>query len=177
MTGLRPGDAVRLIMTKWGGRPHWEFAGVLLGADEHGQWVGFPAGTRHQRPGAEFVSEVPSVTLVPSEGAFLATFYTTPGIWIHTYVDMTTVPEWDGAVLRAVDLDLDVIRGATGRIWVDDEDEFAEHRTSLGYPAEIVALALSTCQRIHDAVRESAPPFDGAADAWLAAVPPPAESA
>ncbi|WP_180935649.1 DUF402 domain-containing protein [Nocardioides ungokensis] len=37
-------------------------------------------------------------------------------------------------MLRAVDLDLDVVRGRTGRVWIDDEDEFAEHRVRFGYP-------------------------------------------
>ena len=44
------------------------------------------------------------------------------------YVDITTVPVWlDGPTraVTAVDLDLDVVRGWTGRVWVDDEDEFA----------------------------------------------------
>ena len=41
----------------------------------------------------------------------LATFHA-PGGLVEVYVDMTTPAEWDGAVLRAVDLDLDVVRGA-----------------------------------------------------------------
>ena len=55
---------------------------------------------------------------------------------MRVYVDITTPPVWDGTVLRAVDLDLDVVRGNTGRVWVDDEDEFADHRVRFGYPDE-----------------------------------------
>ena len=47
---------------------------------------------------------------------------------------MATPPYWDGDVLRSVDLDLDVIQGLSGRVWVDDEDEFADHRVRWGYP-------------------------------------------
>ena len=43
------------------------------------------------------------------------------------YVDITTVPVWARRrTVTAVDLDLDVVRGWTGRVWVDDEDEFAD---------------------------------------------------
>ena len=55
---------------------------------------------------------------------------------------MATPAVWHGEdLVRAVDLDLDVIRGTTGRVWVDDEDEFAEHRVSLGYPDEVIEQA------------------------------------
>ncbi|MBB6627112.1 DUF402 domain-containing protein [Nocardioides sp. KIGAM211] len=167
----QPGDAVRMVMTKWGDGPHWEFDGVLLGSDEHGDWVGIAGGTFMSRPGAEYVAPADHVTLVPAAGpdrdrGFLATFYA-PGAAVQVYVDMTTPPVWDGAVLRAVDLDLDVVRGTTGRVWVDDEDEFADHRVQLGYPDEISRLAMSTCDRVQAAVQASAAPYDGSASVWL----------
>ena len=125
-------------MTKWGGRPHWEYDAVLLGSDEHGDWLGIPGGTHMSRPGAEYVAPVAQVVLVPPPGpdderGWLATFHA-PGGPVQVYVDMTTPPAWDGPVLRAVDLDLDVVRGATGRVWVDDEDEFARHRVRVRLP-------------------------------------------
>jgi hypothetical protein len=55
-------------------------------------------------------------------------------------------------------------------VWVDDEDEFAEHRVSLAYPEELAAAALESCQGVHAAVREARPPYDGTADRWLARV-------
>lgn len=169
-----PGDPVRLVLTKWRDRPHWQFPGVLLGHDRHGDWVGFPAGTRMSRPGAAYVAPVDQVVLVPGPGpdadrGWLATFHATGGP-VHTYVDLTTPPSWEGSVLHAVDLDLDVVRGPTGRVWVDDEDEFARHRVELDYPAELVTLATTGCTRLHAAVRDRAAPFDGVADDWLAVV-------
>jgi uncharacterized protein len=169
----RPGEAVRIVMTKWQDRPHWEFDGTYLGSDEHGDWVGFPTGTLNRRPGAEFVSEHDAVSLVPPPDgepvAHLATFYGALN-WCSVYVDIATPGRWDGTVLRSVDLDLDVIRGNTGRVWVDDEDEFAQHRVQLGYPDELVRSAVASCERVHAAVRERRAPYDGAADAWLARV-------
>ena len=166
-------------MTKWGERPHWEFDGVLLGRDGHGDWVGVPAGTPMARPGASFVAQVDQVCLVPAAGpdpgrGWLATFHNRGGhVWqrlaapVDVYVDMTTPPAWDGPVLRAVDLDLDVIRGTTGRVWIDDEDEFADHRVRFGYPEEVSRLAMDSCDRVVAAVRAGEAPYDGSAQPWL----------
>lgn len=158
-------------MTKYGGRPHWEFEGVLLGSDAHGDWVGVPAHTPMARPGATFTPPVDSVLLVPVGGdGWLGTFYA-PGFRVEVYVDVTTPASWDGPVLRAVDLDLDVVRGETGRVWVDDEDEFAAHRLALGYPEGLVAAASRTCDDVHRLVTGGVPPFDGLApQPWLRAL-------
>jgi protein associated with RNAse G/E len=85
------------------------------------------------------------------------------------YVDITTPCTWsdDESQVTAVDLDLDVIKGPTGRVWVDDEDEFAEHQVSLGYPNDVVATALESCRAVLQAVTEGAEPFDGSARPWL----------
>lgn len=166
--GPRHGGPVRCVMTKWGDRPHWEFDAVLLGSDEHGDWVGVPAGTPMARPGAAFVPPVDSVLLVPAAMEdWLATFYA-PGFRVEVYVDVTTPARWDGAVLRAVDLDLDVVRGKDGRTWVDDEDEFAEHQLAFGYPEETVSSAVAACDDVLRRVTAHTPPFDGGTPArWL----------
>jgi hypothetical protein len=164
-----------MVMTKWGDRPHWEFDGVLLGTDEHGDWIGIPAGSHMARPGMELRSTWDQVGLVPAPGpdperGWLATFHA-EGSPVRTYVDITTPPYWDGAVLHAVDLDLDVVKTDDGRgVFVDDENEFAEHQRLFGYPPEIVELAVRSCAWVHEAVLHDKPPFDGAADRWLARV-------
>jgi hypothetical protein len=161
-------------MTKWGDRPHWEFACSFLGRDDHGDWLGIPAGTRMSRPGASYVAETHQVALVPAPGpddgrGWLATFHDVGGP-VRVYVDIATPPMWDGTVVRAVDLDLDVVCGATGRVWVDDEDEFAEHRVSLGYPDDLAQSAMASCDRVQAAVVAGLAPYDGAATAWLTRV-------
>ncbi|GAB3022827.1 hypothetical protein GCM10011376_28530 [Nocardioides flavus (ex Wang et al. 2016)] len=181
---MEPGTQIRCEMTKWGERPHWQFAGIYLGADRHGDWVGFPQGTHNQRPGYEFHSEVDCVTLVPAHGWYAATFHA-PGIWCDLYIDVATPGRWDGTVLRAVDLDLDVIRmspepptfvgsapqnraAGPGEVFVDDEDEFAEHQVAFGYPADIVGSAQASCDELVRAVRAGLAPYDGTHQRWLA---------
>jgi len=177
---MEPGTPIRCEMTKWGDLPHWEFAGVHLGTDEHGEWLGFPLGTHNHRPGNEFHSQADAVTLVPTDDWFAATFHA-PGIWCDLYVDITTPARWEGDVLRAVDLDLDVIRMSVelpptvpvrmpvqpGEIFVDDEDEFAEHQVTYGYPADVIDAAQASCDRVVAAVRAGQAPYDGAALGWL----------
>ncbi len=158
-------------MTKWGDQPHWEFEATFLGSDGYGDWLGLPRGTSMSRPGATYLAPTDQVGLVPAPGpdadrGWLATFHDTGGP-VRVYVDITTPPRWDGRVLRAVDLDLDVICGNTGRVWVDDEDEFAEHRVSLGYPDEVTRAAMASCDRVQAAVEAGLAPFDGTAVDWL----------
>jgi len=168
--GFALGDPVRIEMEKWGERPHWHIPAVWLGRDEYGDWIGIAAGTRMVRPGREVLSEHDQIGLVPAAGddlarGWLATFHKPPAhVWV--YVDMTTPPVWDGSTIRAVDLDLDVIRGREGDVVVDDEDEFAEHQVTLGYPAEVVALAEASRDRVHAAILAEDPPYDGSHERW-----------
>jgi uncharacterized protein len=169
------GDPVRIEMTKWGDRPHWQIPAAWLGSDEHGDWLGIPAGTLMARPGLETVSEFDQVGLIPAAGGseidrgWMATFHRGPApTWV--YVDMTTAPVWDGPVVRAVDLDLDVIRMRNGWVVVDDEDEFEEHQVAYGYPPEVIALAEASRDRVHAAILAEDAPYDGSHERWQRAL-------
>ena len=83
-------------------------------------------------------------------------------------MDVTTRPVLDGDTVTAVDLDLDVVRWADGRVEVLDEDEFAEHQVQLAYPAELISQARATCDWLVEAVSSRAEPFGQAGTAWLA---------
>ena len=165
---------VRIECRKWPDSPHWEMDAVRLGADEFGVWCGIRQGTVMSRPGVTLTASADHVTLAPYEDWWLATFYGTDPVRdalrpFDTYVDITTPSHWiDDRVVRAVDLDLDVIRGTTGRVWVDDEDEFAEHRRTLGYPVDVVEHARESCTSVEAAVRANEAPFDRASPhGWL----------
>ncbi len=166
-------DRVRVVFGKWGGLPHWEFDALRLGEDDHGTWLGAPSGTLMTRPGATFHNGVDQLVLVP-DAAYVASFYApaeggpSP---CEVYVDISTVPSMGADAVTAVDLDLDVVRGWTGRVWVDDEDEFAAHRVRLGYPRHVVDLAVSSCETVRRAVESALPPFDRpTAQRWFGAL-------
>lgn len=161
---FEPGTPVRCETTKWRDRPHWVYEGTYLGADDFGDWIGFSPGSRFTRPGADYVAPYAQVTLVPAEDlaerGWLATFHSSAGK-VRTYVDITTPPRWRFATLQCVDLDLDVVQGLTGRVWVDDEDEFALHREQWAYPEIVVVSAVASCEAVERAVRRGEAPFDG----------------
>ena len=71
---------------------------------------------------------------VPHERPWAASYYDSAEQPISVYVDMTTPAVWDGSQVTMVDLDLDVVLGRDGELLLDDEDEFDEHRVTLGYP-------------------------------------------
>ena len=55
-------------------------------------------------------------------------------------------------------------------MFVDDEDEFAEHQERYGYPADVVSRAEQAAAWLTEAVRAGDGPFGGAAAAYLDAV-------
>jgi hypothetical protein len=168
VTDLR---SARVLTRKWPDEPHWEFDAIRLGIDGHGQWLGVPKGTWLAKPAKGFTAQADHVVLLPHDGWWVATIYGDDAERpMDVYVDMTTPCVWsqDESTVTCVDLDLDVIQSVNGEIWVDDEDEFAEHQVLFGYPAEIVAGAEASCRDVLEELTEKTGPFDGIALDWLA---------
>jgi hypothetical protein len=72
-------------------------------------------------------------------------------------------------LFTGIDMDLDVVRveGARGT-WIDDEDEWDEHRVEYGYPADVQRHLEALAADLEQRVRAQVPPFDDAtADRWL----------
>jgi hypothetical protein len=165
--GPDPGDAVQVRFTKWGGGRHWEFQLTALGSDQHGAWAGGAVGTRLRRPGHGFQSRVPWVTLFPHDRPWSASFYGAGHPDTDVYVDMTTVPDWDGAQVSMVDLDLDVILLVDGSLILDDQDEFDEHRRTLAYPDDVVSLTQRSADEVLTAIGSGVEPFLSVGHGWL----------
>jgi hypothetical protein len=162
---------VRVLTRKWPDDPHWEFDAVHLGVDAHGHWVGVPKGTWLSKPDKGFTAWADHVVLLPHDDWWVATIYGSDlDRPVDFYVDMTTPCVWseDGSEVRCVDLDLDVIRETDGRVWLDDEDEFATHQIALGYPAEVIAAAETSASEVFAAITAERSPFDGSAGRWIA---------
>lgn len=154
---------------KWDGGPHWTHECVYLGSDAWGDWFGQLAGWRSARPGREFPAEAANVTLLPPSGDYTATFNAPPATY-RVYIDIAWDVKWEGDEPTGIDMDLDVVDARDGRgIWIDDRDEWDDHRVAYGYPLGLVekleALAVDLEQRViaHDI------PFDDATPAaWHA---------
>jgi uncharacterized protein len=160
---------VRVVFTKYDGSLHWHHTARYLGEDEHGTWLGAPAGTPIQRGGERpIVLEQPWVQLVPAGQWWTAAFNGEPAA-TELYCDITTEPRWlHPGEVTMVDLDLDVLRmRADGRVLLLDEDEFAEHQVRYGYPAEVIRRAEQSAAWLLAVVKSGAEPFGTGYRGWL----------
>jgi uncharacterized protein len=160
---------VRLVFTKYDGSLHWHQTVQYLGEDEHGIWLGSRAGSIAQRgsePPIRF--EAPFVQLIPADQWWTAAFNDPPA-WSEVYCDISTPARWLGPdEVTMVDLDLDVVRlRADQRVFVDDEDEFAEHKVRFGYPPDVIARAEQSAAWLLAAVSAGVEPFGTAVEKWL----------
>jgi len=160
-------DVVQVDLRKWPDNAHWRYSGHLLGEDSHGTWLWVPSWATARR-----ASETPRqveagfVTVVDESKWWTANFYMGHPV-LSVYVNISTPPKWSGTRLRAVDLDLDVIRDINGRVAVLDEDEFALHQQTLSYPADLIAQTRQAADTATQLVTDRAEPFGTAADPWL----------
>jgi protein associated with RNAse G/E len=88
------------------------------------------------------------------------------------YCDSTSPAAGEGdQAVDLIDLDLDVVRRrGSGRVELRDEDEFAVHRTSFGYPEEVVAPARAAATWLRTALANGTQPFASAYRPFLALV-------
>jgi protein associated with RNAse G/E len=163
------GRDVRLVFTKYDGSLHWHQTMRHLGEDEHGIWLGARAGAITQR-GYEppIRHQAPAVQLLPAAQWWTAIFNDPPAT-AEVYCDISTPSHWPSPdEVTMVDLDLDVVRvRADQRVFVDDEDEFAEHQIRFGYPPDVISCAEQTAAWLLAAVSAAVEPFGSASQAWL----------
>lgn len=171
--GLQHGDLVVSRNRKWDGTAHWVVPGRYLGEDAHGWWIFQKANEFCSRPGAAFYTASDALLLVPRTGEFVVTFYddSYPGDF-RAYVDLATAHEWKtirpGVIeFHMIDMDLDVIRSVERGVFVDDEDEFAEHRAQMKYPDDVVQAIRAECDVLYRAVKAQDAPFDGTDTEWF----------
>lgn len=165
-----PGRRLDFRWRKWDGSPHWVHDCVYLGSDEWGDWLGQREGWRSARPGREFLAETDSVTLMAPSGEFAATINDSHPR-VRVYIDVAWGVGWDDdGTPVGIDMDLDVVKALDGRgIWIDDRDEWDDHRVALAYPAEMVERLDGVAEDLRRRVVDGAPPYDDATAArWLA---------
>jgi uncharacterized protein len=157
------------VYTKYDGRLHWHQTMLYLGEDQHGVWLGAPAGSTIRR-GSEppIVLEQPSAELIPAGQWWTATFNGAPAK-TEIYCDISTPPDWPSAnEVTMVDLDLDVLRlRADGRVLIVDEDEFAVHKVRYDYPADVITQAEQAAAWLHEAISSGAEPFASHYREWI----------
>lgn len=168
------GTPVHVDFRKYDGSEHWQEDYHLLGVDDHGVWLGMAMGTTFARPGLTMEAKSDTVRLLPHHASWAACFNApdpTGRLTIRTYVDITTPVRWattaEGFTATLEDIDLDVVERFDGELFIDDEDEFAEHTVEFGYPSELVAAAEQAADLVFAMVRAQVAPFDGTGAGWL----------
>jgi protein associated with RNAse G/E len=168
-------DPVRVVYRKYDGTLHWNQVAWRLGEDEHGVWVGAPAGTPIRLGEQVREPAVAAHVFLFAPGAWWTATFNAPPHRTLIYCDITTVPAWSGngnghgeiSEVSMVDLDLDVRRRRGGAVELLDEDEFALHRVHFGYPPEVAAAAQAAADWLVGALGERVEPFDTGFQHWL----------
>ena len=171
MTRPAPGTPLAFRWRKWDGSPHWEHECIYLGSDRWGDWVGQREGSHSFRPGRAITTPAPSVMMLPSgRQDYVLTVNGAPEL-TRVYIDIAWAVQWpDDEHPTAIDMDLDVVRRLDERgVYIDDEDEWEEHRVRYGYPTRVIEALEATAHDLERRVRALEAPFDDAtADGWLA---------
>lgn len=140
---------------------------MYLGSDDHGDWVGQWIGQRSTRPGREVVVEHPNVSLLPPSGEWVLTM-NAPTHRTRVYIDIAWDAGWQDGEPVGIDMDLDVIDQQPRGIWIDDRDEWDEHRVRYGYPLTIADRLEQVAVDLETKVTAHEPPFDAiTAGRWL----------
>lgn len=143
---------------KYPDTPHWRYSMTRFAEDEHGTWLGARAGVSARRGlEAPITFNHDFVKLVGPDA--WATPLWNAGGRIAVYVDIVAPARWDGDRVSIIDLDLDVVQLPDGTVYLDDEDEFLEHRQALGYPPRLVDGARAAAARQLIAVQRGDEPY------------------
>ena len=160
----RPGAArrLRIVSTKFDGSPHYDYEGVLVGRDGPLLRLFVEAGTPfvgYRGPG-RIVASYTALFWTDRHYNVFHNHWPMGSRGVTSYCNIGTPAALDGDTLRWVDLDLDVVALAGGRIVLDDEDEFAAHRVRFGYPEELVQRVLAARDEVLRLAALGQFPFD-----------------
>ncbi|MCR2812556.1 MULTISPECIES: YgaC family protein [Microbacterium] len=162
-----PGTRLSFRWRKWDGGVHWVHECVYLGSDRWGDWVGQRPGDRSVRPGRDVIAEHPNVSLIPPDGDWVLTMNAPPHR-TRIYIDLAWDAGWQDGEPVGIDMDLDVVDHVGTGVYVDDRDEWEEHRVAYGYPLDVVERLEDVAVTLEARVRAHEAPFDDATAAhWF----------
>jgi len=138
----------------------------LLGEDAFGQWLGVAGGSSWWDGNRSHsgVFERSFVKVVPTGTFWTACFNSLDPV---VDVDIVLPVNWIANVLEEIDLELDVLRSAAGKVYVRDRDEFERVRTELTMPDNIASTARATCESLRVQVEQRIEPFGDVGALWL----------
>ena len=87
---------------------------------------------------------------------------------VRFYANVAMPCQFDGHILRWVDLDLDIVQYTDGSTVLKDQQEFEERSLRLAYPREVIDRALAVRDELLDLANAGAFPFTQWDEAVLA---------
>ncbi len=140
------GERIQIASTKYDGSLHYEYGATLEHVEDglvrctvlRGEpWVGYRGEGQIQG----------TFTVLFFSDRWFNVFHNhTPAgnRGILSYANVATPATFDGDVVRWTDLDVDIVVSERLGVTVDDDDEFEEHQTRFGYPADLIDRVLQT---------------------------------
>lgn len=148
---------------------HWGFETLWLGADEWGDWMAVPRGSKRWKGENQVRPTQSDAVFCAPRAGWWHLHYNGVTTELSHFVDIVTPPVWVGDNrYEMIDLDLDVVMSQDGVVAVEDEDEFVVHRVRYDYSTEMIARAEEETRHIADALEKRREPFFEVAAAWLA---------
>ena len=157
------GSSILIASTKFDGSPHYEYEAELLGCDGPVIVCRVHAGVPWTGYRGSGLVRYESTALFFTDRWYNTQHFHEPygEVQRRSYTNIGLPAVLEDGVLRWVDLDIDVMEDLD-RTWVDDEDEFEEHRARMGYPDDIVAGVLAARDEVLRLVSSGTFPFDRA---------------
>ena len=152
------GPTIDIDFRKWISRPHWRFEMHFLDEDKWGTWLWTPPGSTARR------GEDPATTFHHLNVKLIAPGQWWTAIWndadrFDLYVDIITPAAWNSNRVTMIDLDLDVVRLADGRVVIADEDEFAAHQLAYAYPPAVIGKTREVTDDLQRRISAGEEPF------------------
>ncbi|MGE3960483.1 MAG: DUF402 domain-containing protein [Dehalococcoidia bacterium] len=159
-----PGTPIRILSTKYDGSPHYDYWGRLIDQHDGVIRVVTDAGTatRGYRGEGAMRSGMTQLFFTDRWYNVFHNYQPVGRLGMHWYANIGTPARIEGDTLHWVDLDLDLMDTRDRGLFVDDEDEFAEHRESMGYPPEVVRCAEAALEELLQLSRGFRFPLDHA---------------
>lgn len=158
----RAGRPIRILSTKYDGSRHYDYRGRLVDEAPGVVRVVIEAGTPFVSYRAEGEIQAPMTQLFFTDLWFNVFHNHRPmgRQQMLSYANVGTPVRLEGDTLHWIDLDLDVIQTVERGLYVDDEDEFAEHQRRMAYPEEIIRRAVEAKDALLHLAHGGGFPFD-----------------
>ena len=82
------------------------------------------------------------------------------------YIDIATKTSWEDGTVHYIDMDLDLILRPESAVHLDDEDEFAAHRSKWNYPQMLVAECWAAVDKVRGLLDAGEEPFSVSMFDW-----------